>query len=433
MNNITKNIVSASVLIALISSLMCSCGKADTGNTTDTESNKLNDYNTEEQQNDLDTDSTTKAIQPAYSTAVEIALNNLLSDKILPDGSTAVFDEDYFMDDNSFAIYDYDGDSDNELIICWDGTSDENMFEAVYKYDENADTFSRIYYETLTRPEDTSDIKNRNGVLGADRYDDYYALTENNISLALRLLSGDLESDEVFDFSTPRNNHYLAEFHSDWPLHDADREIKEQRLGIDVSAYQGNVDFNKVKEAGYEFVIVRIGFRGYGSEGKMKADDKAVTNIKNAQAAGLDVGVYFFSQAVSEAEAVEEADFCFDILAEVGITDASQLDMPVVFDPESILHDDSRTDNVSGEQFTKNCIAFCNEVESRGFDSMIYANTTWEAYMLDLGKLHDYPIWYADYAQEVQSPYDYVMWQYSEKGEVPGIDGSVDLNIQYIY
>lgn len=165
----------------------------------------------------------------------------------------------------------------------------------------------------------------------------------------------------------------------------------------------------------------------------MKADDKAVTNIKNAQAAGLDVGVYFFSQAVSEAEAVEEADFCFDILAEAGITDASQLDMPVVFDPESILHDDSRTDNVSGEQFTKNCIAFCNEVESRGFDSMIYANTTWEAYMLDLGKLHDYPIWYADYAQEVQSPYDYVMWQYSEKGEVPGIDGPVDLNIQYIY
>ena len=107
--------------------------------------------------------------------------------------------------------------------------------------------------------------------------------------------------------------------------------------------------------------------------------------------------------------------------------------MPVVFDPESILHDDSRTDNVSGEQFTKNCIAFCNEVESRGFDSMIYANTTWEAYMLDLGKLQDYPIWYADYAQEVQSPYGYVMWQYSEKGEVPGIDGPVDLNIQYIY
>ena len=147
MNNITKNIVSASVLIALISSLMCSCGKADTGNTTDTEANKLDDHNTEEQQNDLDTDSTTKTIQLAYSTAVETALNNLLSDQILPDGSTAVFDEDYFMDDNSFAIYDYDGDSDNELIICWDGTSDENMFEAVYKYDENADTFSRIYYE----------------------------------------------------------------------------------------------------------------------------------------------------------------------------------------------------------------------------------------------------------------------------------------------
>lgn len=417
------------MFFAVISVQMCGCGRTDISNTVDE-----NNSNTEiSQQNSADTNSTTKAVQFAYSTLYESALNRLLSEQILPDGSIAVFDEEYFMDDNSFAIYDYDGDSDNELIICWDGTSDENIFEAVYKYDESADTFSQIYYEPLTRPEYTSDIKNRNGLLGADRYDDYYALTEDNINLAVKLMSGELEQDEVFDFSTPRNNHYLAVFHSDWPLYDADKEIKGQRLGIDVSTYQGNIDFNKVKEAGYEFVIVRIGFRGYGSEGKMKADDKAIANIKNAQAAGLDVGVYFFSQAVSEEEAVEEAEFCFDILAEAGITEGSQLDMPVVFDPESILHDDSRTDNVSGEQFTKNCIAFCNEVEGRGFDSMIYANTTWEAYMLDLGQLKDYPIWYADYANEAQSPYDYSMWQYSEKGEVPGIAGPVDLNIQYIY
>ncbi len=429
MNNVTKKTTAACMLIAIISGQVVSCGRTDTANVGD-----RGNQNTESSRQDSsDKDKTTTDAQSACYRAFEAALDNLLSDQILPDGKTAVFDEDYFMDDNSFAVYDYDGDTDNELIICWDGTSDENMFEAVYKYDEDTDSFNQIHYDSLTRPEDTSDIKNRNGILGADRYDDYYALTENNISLALELLSGELNSDEVFDFSTPRNNHYLAEFHSDWPLYDANRELKGQRLGIDVSTYQGNIDFNKVKEAGYEFVIVRIGFRGYGSEGKMKADDMAVTNIKNAQAAGLDVGVYFFSQAVSEAEAVEEADFCFDILAEAGITEASQLDMPVVFDPESILHDDSRTDNVSGEQFTKNCIAFCNEVESRGFDTMIYANTTWEAYMLDLGQLRNYPIWYADYASQVQSPYDYAMWQYSEKGEVPGIDGSVDLNIQYIY
>ena len=165
MKKITPNIVAASGLMILVSSLMCSCGNTNTGNATDTESNKLYDKNTEEQQSNIDTDNTTKTRQQAYSTAIETVLNNLLSDQILPDGSTAVFDEDYFMDDNSFAVYDYDGDSDNELIICWDGTSDENMFEAVYKYDENADTFSRIYYETLTRPEDTSDIKTRNGVL----------------------------------------------------------------------------------------------------------------------------------------------------------------------------------------------------------------------------------------------------------------------------
>ena len=162
-------------------------------------------------------------------------------------------------------------------------------------------------------------------------------------------------------------------------------------------------------------------------------DDNAIENIKNAKAAGLDVGVYFFSQAINEAEAVQEAEFCFEILAQAGITEPEQLEMPIVFDPESILHDDSRTDDVTGEQFTSNCIAFCEAVESEGFKSMIYANTTWEAYMLDLGKLSDYPIWYADYSDEVQSPYAYEMWQYSEKGQVNGIDGPVDLNIQYIY
>lgn len=365
-------------------------------------------------------------------TVFKTALFNLLNNNVLPDGTEVVFDEEYYMDDNSFAIYDYDGDLESELIICWDGTADEYIVEGVYKYNYERDAFESLYFEKLIRPEDTSLIENRNGILGKDKYDEYYSLTEANIELAISLCTGDLSTDDVFDFSTPRNNHYLAIYHSDWPKLDSNMMAKNSRLGVDVSTYQGNIDFNKVKEDGYEFVIIRIGFRGYGSQGNMKADDNAISNIKKAKEAGLDVGVYFFSQAISETEAVEEAEFCFNILAQAGITEPSQLEMPIVFDPESILHDDSRTDNVTGEQFTANCVAFCDEVESRGFKSMIYANTTWEAYKLDLGLLSEYSMWYADYADEPQTPYAFEMWQYTEKGIVNGIAGEVDLDIQYL-
>ncbi len=208
---------------------------------------------------------------------------------------------------------------------------------------------------------------------------------------------------------------HIAYYHSDWPQYDASTKTKDARQGIDVSSYQGDIDFAKVKEAGYEFVIVRIAFRGYGTTGSLNVDKRSISNIKNAKAAGLDVGVYIFSQAINEEEAIEEADFCFEILEEAGINQGSQLDLPLVFDPESILYEDSRTDDVTGEQFTKNCIAFCQAVEERGFEPMIYANTTWEAYMLDLGQLADYPI-----------------WQYSESGQVPGIVGPVDLDISYL-
>ena len=122
-----------------------------------------------------------------------------------------------------------------------------------------------------------------------------------------------MSENEVFEFLTPKNNRYIAEFHSDWPLREDEKDTAGTRLGIDVSVYQGNIDFEKVKEDGYDFVIVRIGFRGYGSAGNIKADERAITNITKAKEAGLDVGVYFFSQAINETEAVEEADFCFDI------------------------------------------------------------------------------------------------------------------------
>ncbi len=198
------------------------------------------------------------------------------------------------------------------------------------------------------------------------------------------------------------------------------------RLGIDVSHYQADIDWEKVKNSGIEFVIIRLGSRGYGEDGVMKLDTKFEDNIQGARAAGLDVGVYFFSQAINEEEAIEEAEFVQDHLA------GYELQLPVVYDPETILHDEARTDDVTGEQFTKNTIAFCEAIESFGYDAMVYCNMLWQAYELDLTALEDYPIWYADYEPHPQTPYHFDFWQYSSEGKVDGIQGNVDLNIQMI-
>ena len=136
--------------------------------------------------------------------------------------------------------------------------------------------------------------------------------------------------------------------------------------------------------------------------------------------------MYFFAQAVNENEAEEEADFVLNIL------NGRKLELPVTYDPESILNDTARTDNVTKEQFTKNAVTFCNRINDAGYKPMIYANMLWEAFELDLTKLSDVPVWYADYETLPQTPYNYEYWQYSNEGKVPGVQGNCDLDIQII-
>lgn len=195
------------------------------------------------------------------------------------------------------------------------------------------------------------------------------------------------------------------------------------RLGVDVSHHQGYIDWQKVKAEGYDFTFLRIGYRGYGKEGNINADTEFDRNIQNAKNAGLDVGVYFFAQAINEEEAKEEADFVIKKLQ------SYSLELPVVYDPESILDATARTDDVSGEQFTKNAAAFCKTIKKAGYEPMIYSNMLWEAYKLDLEQLSDYPVWYADYELVPQTPYDFTFWQYTNEGSVNGISGNTDLNI----
>lgn len=223
----------------------------------------------------------------------------------------------------------------------------------------------------------------------------------------------------------PKHTYQAEGFLRDGQQISYESDTYTSRAGIDVSHHQGNIDWKKVKDAGYEFAFIRLGYRGYAT-GQLCLDRYFFQNIKDAQACGIDVGVYIFSQAISEEEAIEEANFVIQNL------EGYDLQLPVVYDPESILDDEARTDDISGEQFTKNTIAFCQTIQDAGFKPMIYSNMLWEAYELDLAQLTDYPIWYADYEPLPQTPYSFQYWQYSNEGIVDGISGMVDLNIEII-
>ncbi len=194
--------------------------------------------------------------------------------------------------------------------------------------------------------------------------------------------------------------------------------------GIDVSTYNGDIDFDAVKNFGIDFVIVRLGGRGYGEEGVLFEDDYAMENLRKAKAAGLMVGAYFFSQAITPEEAEEEANFCLDIL------DGFYLDYPLVFDWEQIdSAENPRTHDIDPDVLTDCAVAFCHTVKEAGYIPCLYTDSK-KAYMkFDLSKLSDVDIWYAFYNDSPDMYYNYMMWQYSCTGQVDGIEGDVDLNI----
>ncbi len=196
-------------------------------------------------------------------------------------------------------------------------------------------------------------------------------------------------------------------------------------VGVDVSTYQGTVDWAAVKDSGVDYVIVRAAYRGYET-GKIVPDDLYEQNIRGAADAGLHVGVYLYSQALSEDEAREEADYL------LGLIEGLPVDYPVVYDQEEYTADQARTDGLTGEQATLNALAFCERVYDAGYLPMIYTNNDWAQNMYDMERLDHYPIWYADYTAAPSLTGGFAMWQYTDSGQVPGVTGPVDLNLLFL-
>ena len=195
----------------------------------------------------------------------------------------------------------------------------------------------------------------------------------------------------------------------------------ESLQGIDVSYYQGQIDWQQVRESGIEFAFVRIGYRR-SSDGTLGEDELAQQNLRQASEAGIKVGAYFFSQAISPEEAREEAAFALEIIKDF------RLDLPVVYDWETV-DGSSRSESMTRQVLGECIAAFCDTVESSGYESMVYFNRELSRTLLDVRILKDRKVWFAMYDTYPDAPCKPDYWQYTDKGTVPGIKGYVDLNL----
>lgn len=195
-------------------------------------------------------------------------------------------------------------------------------------------------------------------------------------------------------------------------------------VGVDVSSHQQEIDWELVAANGVEFAMIRVGYRGY-TEGEIQPDDYFVQNIEGARAAGLDVGVYFFSQALDEQEAIDEANYVLEQIKDY------PLSYPVIFDWEDI-EADARTDGMDSVQLTKNAIAFCDTIKQAGYRAGVYFNQRFGYEEFDLESLQDYVFWLAEYNDTPSFSFHFQIWQYCNDGRVDGIQTDVDLNLAFL-
>lgn len=202
---------------------------------------------------------------------------------------------------------------------------------------------------------------------------------------------------------------------------------KTSYVGADISKQTGTVNFAGLKAAGVDYVMIRLGARGY-STGQISIDENFKENIEGAIAEGLDIGVYFYSQAINQDEAVQEVNFVIQNLEPY----RGSVKYPVAFDMEFVANDEARIDGLSREDRTAITSSFLEGVKMAGYIPMLYGDKEWLIKEVDLAKLQDYDVWLAQETDIPDYPYQYAMWQYSSSGVLNGINGDANLNICFI-
>ena len=224
--------------------------------------------------------------------------------------------------------------------------------------------------------------------------------------------------------TVPENSYDPAGFYEEGGFKRYKSEDTLASVGVDVSSHQQEIDWELVAANGVEFAMIRVGYRGY-SEGEIQPDEYFVQNMEGARAAGLDVGVYFFSQALDEQEAIDEANYVLEQIKDY------PLSYPVIFDWEDI-EADARTDGMDSVQLTKNAIAFCDTIEQAGYRAGVYFNQRFGYEEFDLESLQDYVFWLAEYNDTPSFSFHFQIWQYCNDGRVDGIKTDVDLNLAFL-
>lgn len=201
-----------------------------------------------------------------------------------------------------------------------------------------------------------------------------------------------------------------------------DTDVVHSQKGIDVSKHQGKINWEKVAADGVEYAFIRVGFRG-SAEGVLVEDEYFKANIEGALENDIDVGIYFYTQALNEEEAIEEAEFVLELIEDYDVI------YPVVYDIEEPTSNSARTADMTKEAYTAATLAFCKTIKEAGYKPMIYGNLKTFMIMLDMNQLEEYEKWFAYYNDHVYFPYEFEIWQYSSTGRIDGINGDVDMNV----
>jgi GH25 family lysozyme M1 (1,4-beta-N-acetylmuramidase) len=255
-------------------------------------------------------------------------------------------------------------------------------------------------------------------------YDNYW----NFIQMSYIIVGNDRETCKLYKISAnvPRHNYDLERFEldDDGYMRYSDENIAGSKLVIDISSHQGSIDWETLKTSQVDYVMIRLGYRGY-TAGSLALDDNYISNITSANESDIPAGVYFYTQAVSYDEGVEEANYVLQNIADYDIS------CPVVIDTEKMEVDDARANDITNEARTDAVVGFCETIKAAGYTPMIYANRNWYAESLDMDRLGDYELWLAQYSNIPDFPYLFKGWQYTSEGSIPGITGDVDINVWF--
>jgi GH25 family lysozyme M1 (1,4-beta-N-acetylmuramidase) len=291
-----------------------------------------------------------------------------------------------------------------------ESSSDKSTDDNVQTADELAKGKTEIY--DITEKESTSDKSDEDEE------------EEKATSITVKLSDGTKEEVDL-DNDIDRNTYDYSNLTSKSPLmtYSVDGKVVS-KCGVDISANSGDVDFSKLKNAGVDFVMIKIGARGYSS-GNIVMDANYEDNLAAAKKAGLNIGVYFCSQAVSKSEAKEEADVVLDAIEKYTIK------YPVAYVMENVTDDMARIEALDSSDKTQVAKSFMDRIENSGYTPMLYGDLEWLMTNVDMSKLSDYDVWYAQDSSKPDYPYEFTMWQYSSSATIKGIDSKATMILSF--